>query len=390
MFERICAEKCCGCGACAAICAKTAISMKTDDKGFLYPAFDEAKCVNCNLCLKVCPARSNVPKTNFLQQAYVCQNKSTAVLRNSTSGGAFTSLTDAVFAKGGVVYGAIYDEKLRVVHCRAENKEMRDRMCGSKYVQSDICLVFEQILNDLRNQMVFFSGTPCQVDAVKRYCENSQYAERLITCDIVCYGVPSPKVFESHISYLEKRYRCKITNYWHRPSYRGFQWGCDNDAALKNDGEKLYGTAWINAYRKLFYSGVSKRDCCYSCRYTSTKRVGDITIADCRQAKQLVPEWDLSDGISSVLVNTERGMRILEAAMNELRLKKVSVEEIDQPPLHTPCAISSKRDLFFETLRTRGYKNAVLTVNKRDFALRYWIKKKLSGITKNEWYKKDY
>ena len=377
MFESVCAEDCCGCGACAAICPKDAITMNADDKGFLYPVFLENKCVNCNQCISVCPSRTEAFKSQFIPKAYVCQNKNNDVLKNSTSGGVFTALSDYVLDNGGVVYGAVYDENLRVFHCRAENKNERDRMRGSKYVQSDISLVFNQLLKDLKDRSVLFTGTPCQVDAVKKYCARSRFADRLITCDIACYGVPSPEVFMGHVHYLGKRYHCKISDYWHRPASRGFQWGCENDLALTDTGRELYGTAWINAYRQLFYSGITKRDCCYSCKYTTIERVGDITIADCRQAKQLVPEWDLTDGVSSIIVSSEEGTNLLNKIREQIKIKAVDLQQIDQPPLNRPCQLSQKRDSFFDVFRKDGYRSAVLKVNKKDFALRYWVKKKL-------------
>lgn len=377
MFEYLCTEKCCGCGACAAVCPKDAIIMEPDEKGFVYPHFSSSKCVNCNLCAHVCPSRAHSSSTEFERCAYVCQNKNLNVRQNSTSGGVFTAISDTVLSSGGVVYGAAYDGNLQVVHCRADDQNERNKMCGSKYVQSNIQFVFEHILDDLKDRMVLFSGTPCQVDAVKRYCAKSPNVDRLITCDIVCYGVPSPMVFSSHIKYLEKRYHCRIVDYLHRPSGRGFQWGCDNDLAITDTKKELRETAWINVYRQLFYSGISKRDCCCSCQYTSVERIGDITIADCRQAKSLVSDWDLYDGVSSIIVNSRSGKQLLEKSRAQLNIKRVEIEDIDQPPLHTPCEKSPKRKVFFETLGKSGYKKAVLKVYKKDFALRYYVKKKI-------------
>lgn len=377
MFDRLSSDLCCGCGACFAICSQNAIVMKSDDKGFLYPFFLKQNCVNCNLCLTVCPERTKLENKQGVKEAYVCQHKNVEVLKHSTSGGLFTALSDVILKDGGVVYGALYDSSLHVVHQRAEDKRTRDAMCGSKYVQSDITTVFNCILNDLKDRVVLFSGTPCQVDAVKKYCARSKHINNLLTCDIICFGTPSPKVFDLHIKYLEKKYKKHIVDYQHRPAIRGFQWGCKNDLVLTKEGKELYETAWVNVYRQLFYSGVSKRDCCYKCKYTSLDRVGDITIGDCRQAQKLVPYWNLNNGVSSLIVSTEKGRNLLKRAESELNIKKVDVSDIDQPPLHEHCSLSPRRDLFFETLKSHGYKDAVFCVNKKDFAIRYWIKQKL-------------
>lgn len=212
---------------------------------------------------------------------------------------------------------------------------------------------------------------------LRDFAEQSGDADRLLTCDIVCYGVPSPRVFSDHINYLEKRYHCKIADYWHRPPQKGFQWGCENDLAVTDTGKDLCEKAWINVYRQLFYSGISKRDSCYSCRYASLNRTGDITIGDCRQAEQLVSDWNLTDGVSSVIINSEKGRILFDKTAERLRIKKVELKDIDQPPLHYPCERSRKRELFFDVLNREGYKAAVLSIKRKDFALRYWIKKKL-------------
>lgn len=56
LYER--KEECCGCTACYAICPKEAISMVEDEEGFEYPQIDEAKCVRCYQCVKVCPIKA--------------------------------------------------------------------------------------------------------------------------------------------------------------------------------------------------------------------------------------------------------------------------------------------------------------------------------------------
>lgn len=52
LFEK--KENCCGCSACYAICPVSAIAMKADDEGFLYPVINADICIRCCKCLSVC------------------------------------------------------------------------------------------------------------------------------------------------------------------------------------------------------------------------------------------------------------------------------------------------------------------------------------------------
>ena len=47
-------KKCCGCAACYSICPVSAITMKADEKGFLYPVIEEKVCIRCQKCLHIC------------------------------------------------------------------------------------------------------------------------------------------------------------------------------------------------------------------------------------------------------------------------------------------------------------------------------------------------
>ena len=52
-------EECCGCTACYAICPARAISMCTDEEGFVYPVINGDKCIRCHACLEICPFKCN-------------------------------------------------------------------------------------------------------------------------------------------------------------------------------------------------------------------------------------------------------------------------------------------------------------------------------------------
>ena len=196
---------CCGCTACASICAHEAIIMKPNELGFLYPQVDATKCVECGLCNKVCQFNENYDKSYNLDFpiAYAARHKDINEVMKSRSGAAFVAISDYILDHGGVVYGAGDKDHFRVAHKRATTKEERDEFRGSKYVQSDLRGVFYRVKQDLMNgKMVLFSGTPCQTSGLNSYI-GKRLRGNLILADIVCHGVPSPYIWKDYINYIE-------------------------------------------------------------------------------------------------------------------------------------------------------------------------------------------
>lgn len=197
MIEVVRKQDCCGCTACKSVCPRQCITMEEDSEGFLYPIVDRSKCVDCHLCEKVCPM-SNVRDERRPLSIYAFKHNSDEVRMRSSSGGMFSLLAEHVLSRGGVVFGAAFDEEWEVAHKYIESAEELDGLRRSKYVQSRMGESYSHVLNFLKaGRLVLFAGTPCQIAGLLRYVRKD-YAN-LLTMDFVCHSVPSPKVWRKYL-----------------------------------------------------------------------------------------------------------------------------------------------------------------------------------------------
>lgn len=343
---------CCGCTACASICAHDAITMKPDALGFLYPEVDKDKCVDCGLCEKVCAFNDHYDTSMNLEKplAYGARHKDMNEVETSRSGAAFIAISDYILEQGGVVYGAGYTDHFRVVHKRATTKEERDEFKGSKYVQSDMTGVFRQVKQDLRDGLtVLFSGTPCQTSGLNSYV-GKRLRENLFLVDIVCHGVPSPYMWRDYIAYLEKKQGSPIVwvNFRDKQKYG---WAAHHETfKFKNGGGKM-------SFTYLFYKHVMFRKSCGICHFANTNRPSDITIADFWGWEKTDKHFNSDDkGCSLVLINTDKGRKLFEAVKNRMDIVSAELENCIQPNMIHSSEIHPKRDLFEKDYTQRGFK----------------------------------
>lgn len=193
-------KNCCGCTACAEICPKNCIRMKPDEEGFLYPSVDESQCIKCNACDAVCPIQNPVVEKETTQKAYLVQHRDESVRLDSAAGGAFTAIATVVLQKGGVVFGAAYDENFHVRHSYVETVDELKKFRNSKYVQSELGDSFRLVKDFLqKGRWVCFSGTPCQIEGLSKFLRKPY--ENLVLVDVVCHGIPSPLVWDKYLEY---------------------------------------------------------------------------------------------------------------------------------------------------------------------------------------------
>lgn len=366
---------CCGCTACASICNHDAISMEPDALGFLYPKVDEAKCVECGLCEKVCAFNDNYDKSLNLPQpdAYAARHKDMNEIMKSRSGAAFVAISDYILEQGGVVYGAGYKDHFRVAHKRATTKEKRDEFRGSKYVQSDLTGVFRQIKQDLKNGLtVLFSGTPCQTSGLNSYV-GKKLRENLVLIDIVCHGVPGPYIWRDYLTYLEKKQGDTITMVNFRDKER-FGWKAHKETFT-------FGGGITMNYTYIFYQHIMFRHSCGKCHFCNTTRPSDITIADFWGWEKTDTNFNADDkGVNLVLINTEKGRWLFEAIQNDLNVIPADIENCLQPNLQHPSAIHPKRMAFEKLYAKKGFEVAMKRYGDYDWSA--YVKKRILFLKK--------
>lgn len=310
-------ENCTGCGACVQRCPKQCISWTTKEFDFRYPRVDEASCINCGLCEKVCPIDKEL-KAPTAQKAYAAVHKDSAVLEKSTSGGAFTALADTIFSRGGVVYGAAMLNGMQVKHIRTEDKSSFADLRSSKYLQSDTGTTYQMVEQDLKQgKVVLYSGTPCQIDGLK--CFLRKEYENLYTADIVCHGVGSQAYFDKYMEFAKERYGKIKALRFRSKEYAG--WSCGGGVVVvvvdtSNSEKKIPYRDFDNYYYSYFLSGDIYRKCCYSCKYANTKRVGDFSLGDYWGVEALKLPLQTEDGCSLLLVNNNRAEKLLETVVD--------------------------------------------------------------------------
>lgn len=346
---------CCGCAACESICAQKAITMIENDHGFIVPRIDNNKCIDCGLCSKVCDFKKSKQVESNIRKAYSLIVKDPVTLRFSTSGGAFTGLSNPILDDGGVIIGAVLKDDFTVQHEIAYTYRDRDHMRGSKYVQSSIRGLYKTINDILKEgKRVLFTGSPCQCAAIKSYFRDKY--KNLIVVDFLCHGVPSNKMFKEHIRCLENQYNKSIRHY----SFRGKKYGWDAYSCNEvNFSDGTSESRWVNqSYYNFFVDNLSLREGCYNCPYRSYHRHSDITVADFWGIEKLMGRSD-NNGISLVFVNSETGARLLQRAEDYCTIQEYDFEKVSYRIPLNPINKNKQYTEFWNLYKEGGY-NALI------------------------------
>lgn len=368
VFEK--KELCCGCSACKNVCPKGAISMGPDEKGFLYPEINQSLCIDCGLCKEVCPFPAGYVHPDVLPSpvVYAAKNRAEQVRMTSSSGGLFVPLSDIILSRGGVVYGARFDENHRVIHSRARTGEERDLFKSSKYVQSDLNGIFRDVAADLKDgKVVLFSGMPCQSAGLQSYLDKRKIGrECLVVCDFVCHGAPSPLIFEEYKAYMEKKTgsRIKDLTFRAKSTKKSTQ---DMRISFENGAAYQAPSAWEDPYYRMFLNNLILRPSCYQCTFTKTKRASDITLADFWGVEKAFPQFEDKKGVSLALLNTSKGKKLFEAVMPQLEVISPPLERCIEknPNLRRPSSAKQPPEQFWNEYKEQGFDFVVQRYGRR-------------------------
>lgn len=342
--------QCCGCSACAAACPHNCISIITDPEGFYYPLVDETKCVDCGLCEKKCPINNPVQECVHKQNSYVIQNKDISVLKESTSGGAFTAFAKYIINQHGVVVGAAFNEHLVVEHIIVDTVDELYKFRNSKYVQSYISpIIFPRIKELLKaGTPVCFSGTACQIEGLKSYLGNIA-TENLLCIDVVCRAVPSPMIYKKYLEYQAWKNKSKVLSVRFRDKHYGYRFPSMN-VRFEDKGLRYHKGIESDPWLRAFFSGICNRPSCSSCRFKKQYRVSDITIWDCFDYENRFPKMKKNAGATNVLVQSLKGKEVFNNVSSFFIVEQIDTDyQVSKIKEMTSSTIANKlRSIFFE------------------------------------------
>lgn len=312
-------KKCYGCSACAEICPKGCIRMVPNEEGFLYPQADAQSCVNCGLCDRVCPIDKQTDAP-YAPAAFAGRNRDEAECAAGSSGGIFLPLAKSVVARGGVVFGVAFSERFTAEHQCAETVEDARKFCGSKYIQSDVNHTFPQVKEALeQGREVLFSGTACQIAGLKNYL-GKEY-DSLYTLDLICHGVPSPKLWEKYLQSLHGKLPKSVSFRDKSRGWRFFRLTIDWGSRTLSQSHKE------NKFFSLFLTNFILRESCFTCGFKMRNIRSDLTLADFWGVGNVVPEMNDDKGVSLILQNTEKGRLLLDRIAQDVWLVPVDTEQ---------------------------------------------------------------
>ena len=281
---------------------------------------------------------------------YAAKHTNENVVKNSSSGGMFSALSDYFIKNGNAVASCIYnyetDEVELVIY---DNLFMRNKARGSKYIQANIDNGFKKIddwLLNNPNKLLLVVGTGCQIACLDLFLKIKRKRERVVLVDLICHGATSPGLWKKYIKHEGISHKIEYLSFkdkrngWHSPTVY----------ARVNGKEKC-----INSFAEWFYGKWAIRESCYKCPYTKVKRYStDITIGDYWGIENVFPDFSDARGVSLVILQTAKGEALFEKIKKTIYFRISNEQECLQPRLICPSERPKDRKQFWEDIQNKG------------------------------------
>lgn len=350
-------KECTGCFVCYNICPKNAIKMEEDKEGFKYPNVDKSKCINCGLCTKVCPVINNkiVNEKKEKPIIYAAWSKQQTVRLDSTSGGIFSELANHFYSNDGFVCGAIFNDNNLVEHILSSDVKDIDKIRSSKYLQSDINDIYKKIKEKLeQNKLVLICGSPCQIAGLYNFL-GKEY-NTLYTCDFICRGMNSPKIFKGYIKSLEDKYKSKVKKIKFKNKIHG--WHNFSTRIDFENGKTYIGGRYVDSYMLGYLKyNAFMRPSCYDCKFKGLPKKSDITLADFWGIENINPKLDNNQGTSMVMINSKKGMDLFNKIKESIDYEQILSNEVFEQNVcnSTSPELTEARKKVFENIDLMTY-----------------------------------
>ena len=271
----------------------------------------------------------SVPEqANAYPFAVGARSRDDAARNHSSSGGIFYHIAHYVLDKGGVVFGAKFDENFEVIHAECDSSEKLTDFLGSKYVQSSVGDTFRRVhMRLVEGRIVLYSGTPCEIAGLYSYLDKSgdmsKYRSQLLLVDIICHGVPSRRAWREYKNKIGSN-NAGIQSVNFRNKEKGWK---NFTLTIKCKNGKTYSKIRRNdPYMSAFLDNFILRPSCYDCKFKTVHRVSDLTIADFWSVEKYVPELFDDKGTSIIIVNTPQGEKAFRDLKEKLDTRDISLQ----------------------------------------------------------------
>ena len=196
----------------------------------------------------------------------------------------------------------------------------------------------------------------------------------MITCEVVCHGVPSMKAFKQYIYELELKHSANVKQIVFRDKSMG--WKNNHIAIFFDNNEVVREPSVSHLFHGGYLNGYYSRPSCGSCKYACLPRVADITLADYWKYTGKLRVDNPDSGISLIVCSTEKGDEQLKRVRGIMQIENATQKEALKSCRHLthPPIESHKRKNFFKLLDQYGFEVAVKQCSHQSFFEKVRIK----------------